>query len=362
MYRKTNTYFQILKNNIQKVILNKVNKVFLPLNYFKVHTNTNNYMLYRRHLRIKVLQSLYSWHTGGIDDVIKGEKQLLESIDRLHDLFVYQLSFLVEIVRFAKVRIEENKHKFYPTEHDLNPNLRFVENKVLEGIEQNNNFILSENRLKINWTDQSDLVLKFYHTLRSKEFYNKYMMAAESSIENDKRFLIKVIDQLLSEFELLRAYYEERSVYFTDGYDLVILLLIKFVENFSHKFKPQSSLPGIYKPAVNGVNEDRDFVRKLYKFVLRNDDELTNELKTRTKNWEYERIPLMDVIMLKMAIIELQEMETVPVKVTMNEYIELAKYFSTPNSKVFVNGVLDRLIREFKEEGKIKKIGRGLVE
>ena len=173
---------------------------------------------------------------------------------------------------------------------------------------------------------------------------------------------IKIIDQLLSDFELLKAYYEEKSVYFTDGYDLVILLLIKFTENFSSKFKSNSSLPGIYKPAINGINEDRDFVRKLYKLVLRNDEEINEELKLRTKNWEFERIPLMDVILLKMAIIELQEMETVPVKVTLNEYIELAKYFSTANSKVFVNGVLDRLIREYKEEGKITKKGRGLMD
>ncbi len=319
-------------------------------------------MLYRRHLRIKVLQALYSWQTGGINDVIQGEKQLLASIDKLHDLFVYQLSFLVELKRFAEIRIEENKQKFYPTEEDLNPNLRFIENKVLTGIEQNNEFILSKSKLKINWTDQSDLVLKFYILLKSKGFYNKYMSAEKVSIDDDKKLIIKIIDQLLPDFELLKAYYEEESVYFTDGYDLVTLLLIKFIENFSNKFNPQTSLPGIYKPAINGINEDRDFVRNLYKLVLRNDEELDSELKTRTKNWEYERIPIMDVILLKMAIIELQEMETVPIKVTLNEYIELAKYFSTPNSKIFVNGVLDRLIREFKEDGKIKKAGRGLVE
>ncbi len=319
-------------------------------------------MLYRRHLRIKVLQSLYSWHTGGIDDVIQGEKQLLESIDKLHELFIYQLSFLVSVMQFAKIRIEENKKKFYPTDEDLNPTLRFVENKVLEGIELNNNFILSKSKLKINWDDQSDILLKFLNTLKSTNIYIKYVAADTSSIENDKRFLIKVVDQVLSDFELLRAYYEEKSVYFTDGYDLVNLLLIKFIENFSSRFSPQTMLPGIYKPNVNNVNEDRDFVRNLYKHVIRDDEELVKELTMRTKNWEFERIPIMDVILLKMAIIELQEMDTIPIKVTMNEYIELAKYFSTSKSKVFVNGVLDKLIRELKEQGKIKKTGRGLVE
>ncbi len=319
-------------------------------------------MLYRRHLRIKVLQSLYSWYIGGIDDAIRGEKQLLESIDKLHDLFLYQLSFLVEIKRFAEIRIEENKQKFYPTDDDLNPSLRFIENSVLTSLEQNNNFILSESKLKINWTDQQDMVLKFYNLLKSKEFFKKYMSNENTSVEADKKLILKIVDKLIPEFELLKHYYEEKSVYFTDGYDLVNLLLIKFIENFSKKFNTQTALPGIYKPSVKGVNEDRDFVKILYRQVLRNDDSLVDELKVRTKNWEFERIPIMDTILLKMAIIELQEMETVPVKVTLNEYIELAKYFSTKNSKVFVNGVLDRLIREYKEEGKIKKIGRGLVE
>jgi len=319
-------------------------------------------MLYRRHLRIKVLQSLYSWYSGGTNDIVKGEKQLLQSIDRLYDLFIYQLSFLVELKRFAEIRIEENKQKFYPTEEDLDPSLKFIENKVLNGIEQNNEFILNESRLKINWTDQSDMILKFYNLIKSKQFFIKYMASEDNSLEADKKILIKITDLLLPEYELLKSFYEEKSVYFSDGYDLVILLIIKFIENYSTNFSSSSSLPGIYKPAINGKNEDRDFVRNLYKFVLRDDEEIEDELKLRTRNWEFERIPLMDIILLKMAIIELQKMETVPVKVTLNEYIELAKYFSTANSKVFVNGVLDRLIREYKEEGKIKKSGRGLMD
>ena len=339
-----------------------VNKIIFALVIIKVHINQNSHMLYRRHLRIKVLQSLYSWYSGGTNDIVIGEKQLLQSIDRLHDLFLYQLSFLVEIKRFAEIRIEENKRKFYPTEEDLNPNLKFVQNKVLIGIEQNNEFILSEGRLKVNWTDQSDMVLKFYNLIKSKQFFLKYMASEDNSIEADKKVLIKIIDVLIPDFEILKSIYEEKSVYFSDGYDLVTLLLIKFIENFNSNFSSSTSLPGIYKPAINGKNEDRDFVRNLYKFVLRNDSEIDEELKLRTKNWEFERIPLMDVILLKMAIIELQKMDTVPVKVTLNEYIELAKYFSTANSKIFVNGVLDRLIREYKEEGKINKTGRGLVD
>ncbi len=318
-------------------------------------------MLYRRHLRIKVLQALYSWYTGGVNDIVVGEKELLKSIDKLHNLFVYQLSFLVEIKRFAEVRIEENKRKFYPTDEDLNPNTRFIENQVLTAIEHNNEFILSENKLKVNWTEEEDMVLKFFNMLKAEDFFQEYM-ATKPSLDKDKELLLKITEYVLPEFELLKSYYDEKCVYFNDGYDLVNILLYNFFDNFKASFASHSKLPGIYKPSVNGKNEDRDFVRIIYKLVIRDEDKLNEELKERTKNWEFDRIPLMDLILLKMAIVELQKMETIPVKVTLNEYIELTKYFSTQNSKVFINGVLDRLIREFKEQGKIVKTGRGLVD
>jgi N utilization substance protein B len=140
------------------------------------------------------------------------------------------------------------------------------------------------------------------------------------------------------------------------------LLLIKFFEIINDKFTSQTLLPGIYKTENTANNEDEGFVKKLYRKTILRDEENNKILEGKTSNWEYDRIPLMDIILLKMAIVELQEMETIPVKVTLNEYIELAKYFSTTNSRTFVNGVLDRLIHEFKEQGKINKIGRGLVE
>jgi N utilization substance protein B len=139
-------------------------------------------------------------------------------------------------------------------------------------------------------------------------------------------------------------------------------MLIKFFETLSGSFTAESPLPGLYKNNNKNENEDLEFLKKLYQKTILRDEANTEILKTKTSNWDYERVPLMDIILLKMAIIELLDMETVPVKVTLNEYIELAKYFSTPKSKTFVNGVLDRLIREFKEEGKIKKMGRGLVD
>ena len=320
-------------------------------------------MLYRRHLRIKALQALYSFYTGGTDDLVKGEKELLNSISKVYELFIWQLSFMVEVKRFAAIRQEENKKKFYPTEEDLNPNLKFVNNRVLNYIEENKDFQHKEELFKVNWAGEQNMIRKFNKEMRESDYFIKYMNNEKNSLEDDKIFMIKFVDLQLSRFDLLRSFYEEKSVYFSDGYDLITILLIKFVDTLSNKNNELSPLPEIYKassPAQS--NDDKDFLRKLYRKVILDNDELNEVLKSRTKNWDFGRIPLMDLLLLKMAIVELTAMPTVPVKVTLNEYIELAKYFSTSKSKTFVNGVLDKLIRDYKEEGKIKKLGRGLVD
>ncbi len=319
-------------------------------------------MLYRRHLRIKVLQALYAWFSGSTDDLPKGEKQLLLSINKLYELFVYQVSFLVEVKRFAATRIEENRRKFIPTEADLNPNLRFVDNDIFKKLEANKDFLKKEELFKINWADEQELVRKFYKKLQAKGFYQDYMEKTAEDSDADKKLLIQIVDQLIPDFELLRSLYEEKSVYFVDGYDLVNLLLIKFFDSNVRGLQPDTTLPSIYKTEDGSANDDLDFVKRLYRKVIANDDENNAILEEKTSSWDYDRVPLMDIILLKMAIVELQVMETVPVKVTLNEYIELAKYFSPVKSRNFVNGVLDRLIKEFKEQGKIKKVGRGLLE
>ena len=319
-------------------------------------------MLYRRHLRIKVLQALYAWYISGSDDLTKAEKQLLKSIDLLYDLFIYQVSLLVELKRFAETRIGENKQKFYPTEEDLNPNMKFVENKVTALIEQNRDFRKQEERLKINWIDETDLIRRIYNALREFPPYIKYMKNPQRSLEEDKKLFIQITDQLLSEFDLLKSFYEEKNIYFVDGYDIVNILLIKFFETINKHFNEHTPLPTLYKQEKNGKNEDREFVRTLFKKTILKDKENTEILAAKTSTWDYDRIPKMDIILLKMAIVELQEMETVPVKVTLNEYIELSKYFSAAKSKTFVNGVLDKLIREFREDGRINKSGRGLID
>lgn len=319
-------------------------------------------MLYRRHLRIKVLQALYSWYSGANDDLPKSERELLLGINKLFELFIWQLSFLAEVRRFAQKRMEENKLKFYPTDADLNPSLKFVNNRVFKLLEENKDFASKCKLFKVKWADEQETIRKFYTELKSTDFFKQYLKSEKSSLEDDKKLMVKIVDLLLADFDLLKSVYEEKSVYFTDGYDLVNILLIKFFDTISDDFGPLKALPPILSTEYANINDDLNFVEGLFRIVIRNEEYATEIIKSKTMNWDFDRIPLMDVILLRMAIVELQEMTTIPVKVTLNEYIEMAKFFSTPKSKVFVNGILDNLIREFKEEGKINKSGRGLVE
>lgn len=319
-------------------------------------------MLSRRHLRVKVLQALYAYFQSGGVRIDQGENQMILSINKLYELFILQLSFLIEITRFAENRLEDNKRKHLPTADDLNPNLRFIQNSLLSVISDNKEFRKMEALYKINWANEQDMVRKFYNQLRETEAYNLYMNSSKSGFEADKKILLFIVEELFTEFELLQFYYEEKSIFFTDDYHLVTYLLVNFFRFFDKQFNPDTPLPTIIKTEKDEVNEDLIFVKDLFRKTVYKSEDWDKVIASSTSNWELERIAIMDVIILRMALTELTEFNSIPIKVTLNEYIDISKYFSTPKSKVFVNGILDKLIADFKQSGRIKKTGRGLLD
>lgn len=319
-------------------------------------------MLSRRHLRVKVLQALYAYFQSGNSQIDQGEKQLLLSINKLYELFIYQLSFLVETARFAEFRLEENKGKHLPTAEDLNPNMRFAQNKVLSLIGNNRNFLKKENLYKINWSDDKELVRRFYIMIRESEAYEQYMSKPKSTFEDDKKFVLYLIENLFADFELLQSFYEEKSIYFVDDYHLVSYLAMKFVKFLDKNFDEFSPLPDLLKTEQDDDNEDLEFVKILFRQTILQSEDWGRLIAASTSNWELERIAVMDVLILKMALTELTVFKSIPIKVSMNEYIDISKYFSTARSKVFVNGILDKLIVDMKASGQIVKTGRGLLD
>ncbi len=319
-------------------------------------------MLSRRHLRVKVLQALYAFFKSDNDRLDVGEKHLFISIDKLYDLCIYQLSVLIEVVDFAKVRSEEAKHKHFPTKDDLNPNTKFVDNQFIKKLSCNRDYLRKSEALKINWADETEMIRKVYVKIKDSDEYAAYMNSGQSSFNEDKEFIIKVFKKHISKLDALVYFYEERSIYWADDYHTATSLVVKMINAFSEKSDEFLKLPNIFKTSDVEDDEDRAFTKRLFHKTILHSDEYDKLITEKTVNWEFDRIAAMDILILKMALAELFEFPSIPIKVTMNEYIELAKYFSTPKSSTFVNGILDKMISEYTAENKIKKTGRGLMQ
>ena len=316
-------------------------------------------MLSRRFLRVKALQAIYAYHQTESTDLSKAERQLLEGVDNLYKLFVYQLSFWVEIKQFAERRIEENRNKHFPTEEDLNPNLKFVSNRLLAALDDNKHLMRLEEEYKINWADsREDFIRKMYVKLTETPEYQEYMNNGKNGFADDKQFLATVIDTYMAENGLLYDYYSDRDLSFTSDYQMAVYLLWKFVSEMPAGFDTDSQLPPVY----NDEAEDKQFVVQLFEKTILHADEYMELVKANISNWDYDRLALMDKILIFMALTEFTEFHSIPVKVTINEYIEISKLFSTPESRRFVNGMLDALATKLKENGKLVKTGLGLID
>ena len=322
-------------------------------------------MLSRRHLRVKVLQALYAFFQSGGDDIAVGEKQLIKSTDKLYELYIYQLSFLIKLVDFTRNRIEEAKKKFYPTEEDLHPNTRLVENRLVAQIEENKDYLRWHNKLKINWVDEENLFHKFLHELRSSQEYIEFITAQGNGYRYDKDLLSLIVTNYLPDFEMLRNYYEDQSIFWSDeDYDISLIMLIKTIKFYKETWGADHHLPPLFKDddEDDNVDEDRQYMLKLFRYCILRSEENGKLIEEQAENWELERIAIMDIIIMKMALTELMIFPSIPVKVTINEYIEISKSYSSIKSKLFINGILDKLVMKLKEEGRIRKTGRGLLE
>ena len=319
-------------------------------------------MLNRRFLRVKVLQQIYAYHQAEETDMSAAERRLLDSVDNLYGLFIRQLTFWVEVKCFAERRIEENMHKNFPTAEDLNPNRKFVNNRVLNMLEQNIDLMRLAEKYKINWADdREDFIRGFYNRLRDYPEYQEYMASSKSSFAMDKKLILDIIDNHLEDDEVLFDYYSDKNIGYNSDYQLGLFLLWKFINELDERFDASSKIPSAYKTENDENNDDKRFLLKLFRDTLKHADEYQELVKANISNWDYDRVALMDKIIIFMALTEFCQFHDIPVKVTINEYIELSKYYSTPDSRRFVNGILDKLSEQLKAEGKLVKTGRGLA-
>ena len=313
-------------------------------------------MINRRFLRIKVMQTLYSYMQSGNTDLPKAEKEMFASIDKVYELYIYLISLLIDIHHSATMNLEDNKNKHRPTADDLNPSRKFVENPILIGFLNNPELKKEIANRKVSWQNDFDLVKKLFIEIRNSEEYKSYMASNTANIAEDRKFLESIIRNCIADNDILEFWIEEKNIYWADDYFVAVNALIKTIE----AAKPDGavSLPELYKDA----EDDKQFARTLLTKCIIHNTDYENLIAAKTQNWEIDRIAFLDVLLMKMAITEVIHLSNIPTKVSMNEYIEISKQYSTPKSKVFINGVLDKVIANLKSENKIQKTGRGLLE
>jgi N utilization substance protein B len=309
------------------------------------------------------MQAVYAFQQEGPESISAGEKQLIVSLDKLYELYIHQLSLIIELSDFARRRIEENRLKQLPTLEDIDPNLRFIQNRFVAQLQNNRDYLKRNAAYKINWVDEEEMIRKFYNLMREDEGYISYMNKHSVSYSDEKQVVVHVILRLFSESDHLRSLFDEKSIYWTEDFDTSIMMVDKTIKGYKESYDEYTALPTLLKDENHADgSEDMQFVKHLYRKTLINSNELNTVIKERASNWDLERIAVMDTILIKMAITELIEFPSIPIKVSLNEYIELSKEYSSPKSKIFINGLLDKLISEYKEKGIINKTGRGLLE
>lgn len=311
-------------------------------------------MLNRRYLRIKTMQTLYSYFQQDKADIGFYEKELFKSLDKIYDLYIYILVLFTDIHHTAHLVLEENKNKRLPSKEDLDPNLKFIENTLLVSLSVSDELKREVNKRKISWQSDFDLVRKLYSELRATDLYKDYMAAPGRSVKEDKQFLISVATEFLYEHELLNHLFEEKNMHWADDTFGAFSMVSRTFEAFSGTLNLQ--------PLYKDPEDDQKFISTLFRKTIAGNKEYETLIDQKTKNWELDRIASMDVLLMKMAIAEFINVSNVPVKVSLNEYIDISKEYSTPNSKTFINGVLDKIIADLKRDNKIQKTGRGLME
>jgi N utilization substance protein B len=313
-------------------------------------------MISRRLLRIKALMELYAFNRREDENLSQAETELMFSIGKTYDLYHYLLLLVLEISDIASEKIDQSLQKRMPTHEDLNPQRRFADNILIAQIRKNSAFQNYVSKQKLTWINNSHIPRLMYNKMIAWETYEEYMKSECHNYLSDKKFVISLLKDLFLNSEDLHTNLEEQSIYWNDDLEYVTSMLEKTLK----KFKSDSGESLLLMPLFKN-EEDEEFVKILFRKAVMHSAKCSELIDKNTTNWEVERIALMDILVMKLAVTEIIEFPEIPVKVTLNEYIEISKYYCTSKSSTFVNGILDNIVKEIRENGLFNKFGRGLV-
>lgn len=312
-------------------------------------------MLNRRLIRIKVFKVLYASEASGTVSLPAAEKELALSCSKTPDLYYFLLNLLPALKNVAEQKIETGKNKFNPSESELNASPRFVENRFIALLEQDEKFNAICNKKGFGWGEYDVFVKKLYSSIVASDYYREYMSLPESSLEADCMFASRIFEEELEDNEMLWDLLEEMSVYWADDLGFVLNAIIRAAGVVAEGGR-------LTHPDVFMKEDDREFSVKLLEAAALNYDKYLKTVQDNVPNWDPDRIVSIDACLVVMGIAEAVAFPSIPVKVTINEYVDISKFYSTPNSRVFVNGLLDVILRKMCESGEIVKQGRGLYE
>jgi N utilization substance protein B len=301
------------------------------------------------------MQSVYAMIQSHNDDIVKEEKFVKHSIKKMFDLYVLLLQLLVEVQKLAEQKLEISKKKYLATKEDLSPNRKFVENKLIKKLAESNSLLIYVEAHKLNnWLLDDEYVKIIWEKLQKSDLFSRYLNTIEDSYKVDKSFVIEFFRDIIAPNQKLSDYFEDQNITWVDDIPFVNTWVIRSLNN-------QNSNGNFMLGSLYKNEDDENFVSELFKKVILNHHTFENDIKTHTPNWESDRIAGMDMILIKMGISEFLYFPSIPTRVTINEYIEIAKDYSTQKSGYFVNGVLDKLSKEFEKEKRLVKVGRGLL-
>ncbi|MEE2700081.1 MAG: transcription antitermination factor NusB [Bacteroidota bacterium] len=314
-------------------------------------------MINRRHIRLKVMQSLYAYFTSKEIDLVKAEKQMLHQIESIKELYFLLLSLLPALAQFSKVFLDEQKNKHFPTDSDKNPSDKFVNNQLIELVLADEQLSKQLEKVSGIWhNNDHNVIRKLFIEIWKSDIYKQHLANNDTSFHSDQDFILMILNNVVFQNKLIHHILDEKSIFWSDDLPFIANIIFSQIKST----KQNGCFP---KNNVAFKNKaDKEFAINLFKKTILNHKEYEVIIIEKAKNWDLERIAIMDQIMIKMALCELLCFAEIPIKVSLNEYIEVSKYYSTNKSKSFINGILDKVISEYRKNGKIKKVGRGLLE
>ncbi|KGE15733.1 transcription antitermination factor NusB [Sphingobacterium deserti] len=315
-------------------------------------------MLNRRHLRVKVMQTLYAFSLSEDKQVRDFEKALLKSVDEVNQMYIWTLNLLDEVAEYVLIDAEGRANKFLPTEKDKIYTTKLNNNSFITSLRQNRSYLENVKKYNVSWAFDPEIVRSIFAQLKESEEYLAYLKQEDQSIAGEKDIIKFIFKKIVLKSTEIDQVFDTKFINWTVDKEVLQAMIAKTFKNFSSENPVQNKLADL----TPSWDEDSEFIIDLLKHTIRYGKEYQELISQKTKNWEADRIALVDTLLMRMAICELVNFPTIPVKVTINEYIELSKAFSTNKSNTFINGILDKILADLSQDGRIQKQGRGLKD